>query len=73
MKGTKKQLLALAVATGLAVAGTSGAAVVEAPASAEVAYLLAASYGLPFGRSVTIGGTVGGFMCGRRCALIGAR
>lgn len=73
MKTTKKQLLAVAVATGLAVAGTSGAAIAERPGSAEVAYTLSATYGLPQGPSVRTGRRVGAAICGSYCAGIGAR
>lgn len=73
MKGTKKQLVALSVAIGVAVAGTSGASVAVAPASAEVGYLLSQDYGRPAGPSVVIGAVVGNFFCGWRCARIGAK
>ena len=73
MKTTKKQLLAMAVATGLAVAGTSGAAIAERPGSAEVAYTLSTTYGMPVGPSVEVGRRVGATLCGSYCAGIGAR
>ena len=73
MKASKKQLLALAVAIGVAVAGTSGAAIVEAPEAAEVARVLSSRFDLPTQPAVRIGRRVGRKLCGRRCANIGAR
>ena len=73
MKGTKKQLVALSIAIGVAVAGTSGASVAVAPASSEVGYLLSRDYGQPAFPSIVIGGAVGNFICGLRCSRVGAK